>query len=144
METKEQKVVRENLEIGTFVIFDEDECLETKRIFVYGTLRKGEGLNPYLNAFKFLGVGILKGYLMYTNRYFPMIVEGDGEVVGEVYEIKGGENEIEVLDRIESGYTRTKVKIKMNKKTVDAETYIYKSKVTNLKLIESGNWLLKF
>jgi len=112
------------------------------RIFVYGTLRKGFGLNPYMNAFKYLGVGILKDFDMYSNGSFPMIVKGSGEVVGEVYEIENGVNEINLLDRIESAYTRTKVKVKLNNALTDAETYVYNGDVTNLKKIESGNWIL--
>jgi gamma-glutamylcyclotransferase (GGCT)/AIG2-like uncharacterized protein YtfP len=150
METQKEKVIRENLGIGAFVIIDEkseaDEYAfaENKRIFVYGTLRKGEGLNPYLDNFKFLGAGKLKGYDMYSNGSYPMIVKGEGEVVGELYEINGGANEIECLDRIECAYDRTKVKIKIRNETISAETYVFKTGVNHLRKIQSGNWILRF
>ena len=113
------------------------------RIFVYGTLRKGFGLNPYMDNFKYLGVGILKNFDMYSNGYFPMIKKGSGEIIGEVYEIEGGENEINVLDQIESAYTRTKVKVKLNNVLIKAETYVYNGTIANLKPIKSGNWILQ-
>jgi len=118
--------------------------MATTKIFVYGTLRKGEGLNHYLKAFKFLGVGKLKGYKMYSNGYYPMIVTGTEEIVGEVYEIEDGAQEMVMLDRIECAYTRTKVKIKLNGKLTAVETYVYNGDVTHLDYLESGNWLLRF
>ena len=114
-----------------------------KKIFVYGTLRKGFGLNNYMDNFKYLGVGKLKGFDMFSNGYFPMIVKGAGEVVGEVYEIKNGINEIGVLDKIESAYTRIKVRVKLNGVLTDVEVYVYNGDVTNLKQIKSGNWILQ-
>jgi len=113
------------------------------RIFVYGTLRKGFGLNRYMDNFKYLGVGILKNFDMYSNGYFPMIKKGSGEIIGEVYEIENGKNEIVVLDQIENAYTRTKVKVKLNNVLTDAETYVYNGNITNLKPIKSGNWILQ-
>ena len=114
--------------------------LTKKRIFVYGTLKSGFGLNPYMNNFKLLGIGKLKGFDMYSNGYFPMIVKGKGEVVGEVYEIENGETEIAVLDKIEGAYNRTKIKAKLNKNFTDVEAYIYKGDATNLQQVKNGVW----
>jgi len=111
-----------------------------KKIMVYGTLRKGWALNPYLNAFKFVGNATLSGYDMYSNGYFPMIVEGKGTVKGEVYEIENGINEIEVLDRIESAYNRTKVEAKIDGAWIEVEVYVWKHDTKGLAKIESGDW----
>jgi len=121
----------------------EEDRDRVRRIFVYGTLRKGFGLNPYMNAFKYLGVGKLNGYDMYSNGSYPMIVRGSSEIVGEVYEIKNGINEINILDKIECAYNRTLVRVKLNNALTDAEAYVYKGAVNNLKKIESGNWILR-
>ena len=121
--------------------------MEMKKIFVYGTLRKGFGLNNYMDNFKYLGVGKLKGFDMFSNGYFPMIIKGSGEVVGEVvgevYEIENGINEIGVLDKIESAYTRTKVRVKLNGVLTDVEVYVYNGDVTSFTQIKSGNWILR-
>jgi len=114
------------------------------KIFVYGTLRKGFGLNHCLKAFKFLGVAKLTGFDMYSNGYYPMVVKGEDEIVGEVYEIEDGESEMKILDQIECAYNRTKVKVKLNGKLTEVETYVYKGDVTHLEYIESGNWILRY
>lgn len=114
------------------------------KIFVYGTLRKGEGLNEYMGNFKYLGVTKIDGFEIYSNGYFPMIIRGNGEVVGEVYEIENGQNDISMLDRIECAYIRTKVNVVLNGEDVEVETYIYKDNIqeTDVK-INSGDWLVR-
>ncbi len=111
-----------------------------KKILVYGTLRKGNGLNSYLNAFKFIGDATLSGYNMYSNGYFPMIVEGNGIIKGEIYEIENGINEIGVLDRIESSYNRIKVEAKIDGAWIEVEVYVWKHDTKDLMKIESGDW----
>lgn len=111
------------------------------RVLVYGTLRKGEGLNQYMRNFEYLGIAMLEGYKMYSNGSFPMIVEGEGEIVGEIYEIEGGKNDIAILDQIECAYTRTKVEAKIDGAWIQVQTYIYNHSIDNLDKINSGNWL---
>jgi gamma-glutamylcyclotransferase (GGCT)/AIG2-like uncharacterized protein YtfP len=111
-----------------------------KRIFVYGTLRKGNGLNPYLDNFKYIGEATLCGYDMYTNGYFPMIVKGSGNVLGEVYEIEGGKNDIRRLDDIESAYNRKKVEAIIDGAWIQVEAYIWRYNTENLKKVETGDF----
>lgn len=82
----------------------------TEKVFVYGTLKRGGRLSRYMYRTNFICEDILEDFDMYTNGYFPMIVEGSGVVYGEVYEIDKAE--IPRLDRVESEgliYRRTTV-----------------------------------
>jgi len=116
--------------------------MDIKKIFVYGTLQSGERLNLHLGNGKLIGIGKLKGYKMYTHGYFPMIKKGEGTIIGEVYEyeIEDYNKVIGGLDYIESSYNRTQVVVKLNDKEIKVETYVYKSDVSNFKLIPNGNW----
>ena len=59
-------------------------------VFVYGTLRK-ECVNHYVMKEakgRYIGKGVVNGYEMYTNGGFPMVIRGEGTVVGELYEVQ--------------------------------------------------------
>lgn len=114
--------------------------IEKVNLFVYGTLRKGHGLNHYLKGFDYLGLAKIKGFYMFTNGYYPMIKKGKNIIIGEVYQIPKDHPQLKVLDSIESQYTRTKIKAKLNNKIVEVETYIYNYDVKGLKYIKSGDW----
>ncbi len=68
-----------------------------KIIITYGTLRQGgTNHNYYLREeldknkkpnSKFLGEGKIKGFDLYDLGSYPAIIEGEGEVVAEIYEI---------------------------------------------------------
>ena len=117
-----------------------------KKIFVYGTLMKGGDLNNYLKNCKFLGVGKLNNFAMYSNGYYPMIKRKiNSSVFGEIYLVSSEEYKklIPLLDYIEREYKRIEVFVEFNKKLVKVETYVYNYPTNNLYLIKSGNWKLK-
>lgn len=72
-------------------------------IFVYGTLRKGQVNEHFLEQHaKYLQKGFIKGELFQViGHHYPAVLEGDKWVVGEVYELdpKG----LKELDHLE-GY----------------------------------------
>jgi len=120
-----------------------------KHLFFYGTLQRREPLYFYIkDKCKFLNFGILKGYCMYSNGYFPMITEGRPTdiVLGEVFEFTKEEYDkiINFLDGIESQYDRIVVTIKLKDKFIKCETYIYKKKyygiLNRCKIIKNGDW----
>jgi gamma-glutamylcyclotransferase (GGCT)/AIG2-like uncharacterized protein YtfP len=105
------------------------------RIFVYGTLRKGEFRNYILGDSRFIGHAKAKGVCLYDLGEFPVLIKGDGEVMGEVYEIPMGL--LEKLDWIEGVpdlFRRELREVKLeNGKTVDAYVYVFnRNKLLNL------------
>ena len=114
------------------------------RLFVYGTLQKGFFLNSYLRRFDYVGDFSLKGFKMYCNGYYPMIIKGSEEdiVKGELYEcspevwgsVKG------CLDQIEGSYFRRLVNVFKGKKVFKAYVYVWKYAVRGLQEIKSGDF----
>lgn len=72
-----------------------------KKVFVYGTLKRGHGNHRLLKDSKFLGEASIKSD-MYSLGAFPAISgKGEREAYGEVFEVD--EPTMERLDRLE-GY----------------------------------------
>ena len=116
--------------------------MKSIKIFVYGTLKKGYALNNELRDSKFIGNGIIKGYKMYSNGYFPMITKGDksNAVTGEIYEVSDEET-LRVLDMIEGAYIRTKEKALLtNGQKIDVEVYVYRYLINDCQKIKTGEW----
>lgn len=75
-----------------------------KRIFVYGSLRKGMyNYERYLrNKSTFIGYGYVKGELFSLQHVvYPALLQGDEDIIGEIYEIQ--QAEADALDELE-GY----------------------------------------
>jgi len=68
-------------------------------VFVYGTLRRGEVNHPWLAGACFEGEGQLPGALLHDLGPFPMGVEGNGLIHGEVYGLSA--RGLADLDRLE-------------------------------------------
>lgn len=68
---------------------DEIAAMGTYKVFVYGTLLKGEeNHNAYLSGSRFVCCADLPGYGLYNVDVYPGIVPEEGErVKGEVYEV---------------------------------------------------------
>ena len=85
-----------------------------KVIIVYGSLRKG-GFNyrPWLESkgAMFLGKGKIKGFSLYDLGSFPAVIKGDGEVVGELYEVS--EEMFDKIDWMEksAGYKKQEITV---------------------------------
>lgn len=80
----------------------------TKRLLVYGSLRKGQGANRFLDGAQFVEEVRLPGYDMFALGWYPGIVPNPDNkegIVGEVYEIPEelAEGMVENLDAYE-GY----------------------------------------
>lgn len=73
-------------------------------VFVYGTLKRGHGLNSYLTNEEFVGEGSVKSFNLYESG-IPFAVPSDNEsdvIYGEVYNITNPSVKYEV-DSIEVG-----------------------------------------
>ena len=73
--------------------------METHLVFVYGTLKRGQGNHHWLAEAVFLGESTLSGAVLHDLGPFPMAIEGEGAVQGEVYGVDAAG--LARLDRLE-------------------------------------------
>lgn len=107
-------------------------------VFVYGTLKKGQGNHRLLTGAEYIGKDSLKNHVIYSLGGFPGMTVGDGQVQGEVYEVD--EVILGALDILEGHprfYERREVTTDDNRK---AWTYYYHHPVKKIHLIQSGVW----
>jgi gamma-glutamylcyclotransferase (GGCT)/AIG2-like uncharacterized protein YtfP len=71
------------------------------RVFVYGTLLRGEPNHPLLEGARFIQRAHTEpAFLLYDLGHFPALVDGGGQrVAGELYEV--GDACLAALDRLE-------------------------------------------
>jgi len=114
---------------------------EIYRIFVYGTLMRGERAQAYLANAKFVGEYRLKDYALYNLGRYPGIRPmAGGTVYGEVYEITA--DMLPEMDRYEgegSLYHRGPVIVQNDSGEIGAQAYVYAHEIRNGR-IENGNW----
>lgn len=118
------------------------------KVFVYGTLKRGEGNHRLLEESKFIGNDVLKGFKLYDLPYgFPCVVKSnsnDDEVSGEVYEVDS--QTLERLNILE-GYCEKGFKYnhydRLEEKTIldnNVFVYVYTETPDNGTLIKDGCW----
>ena len=108
--------------------------MEMKKIFVYGTLLKGEHNHYLLENAEFLFYGkTKKEYTLYGLGSFPGLVEGGGDSIsGEVYSVKPSElQHLDALEEHPDWYMRKEIVLENGEKV---ETYILPLKIA----VESG------
>lgn len=109
------------------------------RVFVYGTLRRGQFNNIYLYDSKYEGTFKVPGFIMRDIGCIPMIEYGDRYIVAERYQIN--DTILRKLDELEGHpffYVRKALKVEGDR------CYIYVkppySKHSG-EIIPSGDWL---
>ena len=107
-------------------------------VFVYGTLMRGESNHEFfLSNDWFISRAIVAGFDMYDIGYYPGIIPGEGNVLGELYEVPV--DAIENLDGLEGeGNLYIRRCIPLTKETGEpafASVYIYNHDVDGLKMI---------
>lgn len=102
------------------------------KLFVYGTLKRGFRLNEHTigsdPSCKFIEVGKIKGFDMYSNGSYPYIVQvedKDRVVHGEVWEINNAVM-MTTLRGIECEYQETEVEVETEGGTETCIAYVYK------------------
>ena len=73
--------------------------LQLDRVFVYGTLKRGQPNHHWLAGAPCQGLVRLENVLLHDLGPFPMAIHGDGVVVGELYQIDA--EMLASLDRLE-------------------------------------------
>jgi len=110
------------------------------RMFVYGTLKKGFGLNRILSDSTYIGHASVKGYSLRDAGPYPVVFHGDkNDVVhGEVYEVDKDTYNIVASIEEGAGYWLEETK------TTDGEPvslWVSDDKVYgDLPVVEGGCW----
>ncbi len=110
------------------------------RVFVYGTLMRGEeNHEPFLAGSRFVCHAELPGYALYkVDSCYPGIVPEEGErVKGEVYEVDTGT--LTLLDELEeegSLYIRREVVLDTPQGSMKAITYIWNDHVCGIQKLD--------
>lgn len=137
-------------------------------VFVYGTLMRGLHNHRVMEQAKgkYIGKAKMYGKSMYDVGGFPAVVDGGGDIVGEVYSIPEdveyrdwrGEivkaKGVHVLDALEgynpnrppnqNMYLRKKAKVLMNTgKHVWVSYYYWNRPINHMRLIKSGDYRKK-
>ena len=104
----------------------------SRPVFVYGTLMRGQRANHLMSGSDFAGCFCLKDYAMYHLGSYPGIVPCAGEsVMGELYLVS--EEMIAQMDRYEREgdlYLRRSVTLTAGENTHTAEVYVYNRDVS--------------
>lgn len=114
------------------------------KVFVYGSLKKGKHNHRLLENANLIGRGIVKGECYSLPYGFPALIDGDRDVIGEVYDVTY--DELYRLDRLEGYrgkeddmYKREKRNINMDGIIISAYTYIWNNVLPlSARLLESG------
>ena len=115
--------------------------MEGVRVFVYGTLKRGEPLHPLLRKARFLGEGHVRDYVLYDLGEYPAARPASEKAVvwGEVYEIEP--DLLEVLDEVEEEYDRKEVRVEMEGGwVIRAWMYIYQEPLPESQRLVEGRW----
>lgn len=105
-------------------------------LFVYGTLRKGLYNHDVLKDSQCLGNDSITAEL-YDLGYYPAVLEGEGVVFGELYEVEP--IVMDFIDYMEfgAGYNRQQVRTHGG---LVAHTYFYRGLLPKYAMIQSGDY----
>ena len=109
-----------------------------RKVFVYGTLMKGETNHDFLQNATFLDKTVIEGYDMYNVGWYPAIIDGEGLAIGEVYSVPVEDMaSIDSLEGEGSLYEKRCVRITVNGVPDFAFVYVYLGDCSGLVKIPS-------
>ncbi|NIP30584.1 MAG: hypothetical protein GTO02_11635 [Candidatus Dadabacteria bacterium] len=118
------------------------------KLFVYGTLRKGEVRSKYLKDLELISSFIIPGKLYKTPHNYPIAQfdnTSSNKIHGELYNILPSKNNINNLDELEGineGYfKRSEIFYNNNKFYLYEPDHKLQNYVNDINLIPHGNWL---
>ncbi len=114
--------------------------MRKEKLFVYGTLKRGQPLHHLLKGARFWGEAEVRGFRLYDLGPYPALRPGNPQerVQGELYEIPA--SLLKTLDRVEDEYERVKTQVFTEKETVEAWVYLYREPLPAEKLLPQGRW----
>jgi len=128
--------------------------MKTECFFVYGTLKIGGRFAYDFDKYRITSqTATLKGYDLFNLGWFPGIIPGKGEVIGEVHEYKHADHVKNHMDAIEGYSSRNKdnslyvrketVVLTEDGKEIKANIYVFNQNIPDdAKKFEGGVWLL--
>ena len=105
-------------------------------VFVYGTLKRGQRNHGWIADSEYVGEETVRGFEMLDLEYYPAVIEGEGEVSGELYRVMA--DVFRGLDYLES-YPRLYNRMRVLTSRGEAWIYYFESD-KGLPRIESGVW----
>lgn len=125
--------------------------MSTHRVFVYGTLKRGESNHNVLLGAEYLGVGFTKPseWIMLNLGPFPALVDSHGAfappVQGELYLVDDtGLNALDALEGYPDFYGRKSIAVYSRSGLFISPAFVYymenPPQEKNVNVIESGEW----
>ena len=118
-----------------------NEYFSKRNVFVYGTLMKGETNHHYLENSTFLDMATIEGYEMYNVGWYPAIIDGNGLIIGELYQVPNTDMpSIDMLEGEGSLYIKRYETVTDNKGNSSfAFIYVYNRDCSDLERISAWN-----
>lgn len=119
------------------------------KVFVYGTLRQGNGNHQLLETANLVGTGKTCGehYTMISLGGFPAVyLTGDVPIIGELYDQVDERtmNRLDMLEGYPSFYNRTEVEVIIDGEPDTAWMYYFEGDARHARygdsVIATGNW----
>ena len=115
-----------------------NQYFRQRKVFVYGTLMKGETNHDFLQNATFLDKTVIEGYDMYNVGWYPAIIDGEGLAIGEAYSVPVEDMaSIDSLEGEGSLYEKRCVRITVNGVPDFAFVYVYLDDCSDLSKIPS-------
>ncbi|WP_292885854.1 gamma-glutamylcyclotransferase [Methanobrevibacter sp. UBA212] len=115
-----------------------NQYFRQRKVFVYGTLMKGETNHDFLQNATFLDKTVIEEYDMYNVGWYPAIIDGEGLAIGEVYSVPVEDmTSIDSLEGEGSLYEKRCVRITVNGVPDFAFVYVYLGDCSDLVKIPS-------
>lgn len=129
---------------------DQEQAIGTL-VFVYGTLKRGQGNHRYLRGQEFIGTGVTDSdqFQMHHNGAFPMVTksaDGGRRVTGELWRVDDkGLRGVDALEGNGSFYRRERVPVTCDNYTGEAWIYIYLGSPCRLAIANTNDlgWVWK-
>ena len=109
-----------------------------RKVFVYGTLMRGEANHGYLEGSTCLGMATIRGYDMHNCGWYPAIIKGDSLIIGELYNVLT--SDIPSIDALEGEgtlYLKKVERVRINGDTRFALVYVYNGDCSSYERIPS-------
>ena len=127
---------------------------DLNKIFVYGTLKEGGFFARHFDSYRISSErATIKGTMISLGEFPGIVLQGDGEVVGELHEYSSFDNVLEEIDRIEgcSGenedpdnlYHRKAIKVLTDSGEKEAWIYVINTdqmEILHYEVVKNGEW----